>query len=155
MSLSQWVSSIKTRIKTSERHRSWKRHRLNEYLPLKQGLRLQDKAAFSSVCWTQWVSSIKTRIKTLFGAVGIVNGINTQWVSSIKTRIKTLDRAVEGLSFYSQWVSSIKTRIKTARNLARAGTPYLNEYLPLKQGLRHLPIQSYTLPPMGSMSIFH
>ena len=153
MSLSQWVSSIKTRIKTSERHRSWKRHRLNEYLPLKQGLRrrvpfihvlffrlneyLPLKQGLRPRCkrkdrspWRlpQWVSSIKTRIKTnISSSAG--ESKYTQWVSSIKTRIKTQKTALQLFYWHSQWVSSIKTRIKTRFEFGAYGAYGISQWV--------------------------
>ena len=85
-------------------------YRLNEYLPLKQGLRLVIVSIKNWLDRAQWVSSIKTRIKTWFRASWISTLI-AQWVSSIKTRIKTT--IFYQLSRLAQWVSSIKTRIKT------------------------------------------
>ena len=87
----QWVSSIKTRIKTElVLGYTGGQIALNEYLPLKQGLRLWFPERATKLAVTQWVSSIKTRIKTLSEKLFVIC-IISQWVSSIKTRIKTND----------------------------------------------------------------
>ena len=159
--ITQWVSSIKTRIKTSllplsseclplneylplkQGLRLYKisvhsHGRLNEYLPLKQGLRLAISFSFFIKLTSQWVSSIKTRIKTLCLRTDRREVI-PKWVSSIKTRIKTCKKNLEAKnSQWTEWVSSIKTRIKTQHNQWSRFHIVLNEYLPLKQGLRQM-----------------
>ena len=105
---------------------------LNEYLPLKQGLRPQD--------------SLRNQLRYP----------QTQWVSSIKTRIKTGFQPHFAALHKTQWVSSIKTRIKTF--LLHLGCDFrlhLNEYLPLKQGLRQAENSFHLLQSFNSMSIFH
>ena len=59
------VSSIKTRIKTIYYHSLDTAFPLWEYLPLKQGLRLDFLCVSFWCCVTLRVSSIKTRIKTV------------------------------------------------------------------------------------------
>ncbi len=109
----QWVYSIRTRIKTDRRLSS-----LSELL-------------------TQWVYSIRTRIKT-YGLLPFLTSSFPQWVYSIRTRIKTvlvyfvtylkilseyipleqglrprLNCSTVKVSKKTQWVYSIRTRIKT------------------------------------------
>ena len=109
---SQWVSSIKTRIKT--------------VLVLRWQIR-----------WNpQWVSSIKTRIKTLL----ILNTLTVSFVLNeylpLKQGLRLFRFSFLRPELFSQWVSSIKTRIKTKKYARFVRFARLNEYLPLKQGLR-------------------
>ena len=82
-----------------------------EYLPLKQGLRLMLSCPSQFPPWSLRVSSIKTRIKT-DPSSRISQFKVTLRVSSIKTRIKT-NQNYNYHTMHALRVSSIKTRIKT------------------------------------------
>ena len=149
-SVPQWVSSIKTRIKTPLRFSLLATPSLNEYLPLKQGLRQCYTCDNYHKCKSQWVSSIKTRIKTRVRESRIFTASIAQWVSSIKTRIKTSLLLANSALTIAQWVSSIKTRIKTPCLILILCKRKLNEYLPLKQGLRRFEFLKF--PPLAALN---
>ena len=87
-SKSQWVSSIKTRIKTLPRFCLTKVMSLNEYLPLKQGLRhLLLSIIWEYCCFLNEYLPLKQGLRHGFMSDCFFS--TSQWVSSIKTRIKT------------------------------------------------------------------
>ena len=133
----QWVSSIKTRIKTQVAPVPIiNAGLLNEYLPLKQGLRRIRNSAERNAKWLNEYLPLKQGLR-LHHVLWEPRTLTSQWVSSIKTRIKTC-QGVYSLSTCRQLNEYLPLKQGLRHEKKRASRDFspLNEYLPLKQGLR-------------------
>ena len=131
------MTSIKTRIETLlNRIIKVPDNILEEWLPLKQGLKPFSAVSFTLSCnleeWLPLKQGLKLEQHT-------INGIPYEpWrMTSIKTRIETSTGSTISNTSRTWRMTSIKTRIETL--ILRPGTVLaagLEEWLPLKQGLK-------------------
>ena len=134
-SLSHWVYSITTRIKTKSLIMQGVLTVLIEYIPLQQGLRPLNWN-LDKVLEAHWVYSITTRIKTPYTPVFAYGWGSLIEYIPLQQGLRPFIKFSIIYYFNPHWVYSITTRIKTFSFSIIYYFNYLIEYIPLQQGLR-------------------